>query len=95
MPCILAVEPKVLATTVYHLELIVLVYYLLSANFTVVYSRAFPVFSYLGVIFLLCCVVAGGVSMSVGAVWGQRCQGQKLQLGLGLCGGSFLYRLTR
>lgn len=43
MPCILAVEPKVLATTVYHLELIVLVYYLLSANFTVVYSRAFPV----------------------------------------------------
>lgn len=44
VPCALAVEPTVLATTVYHLELIVLVYYFLSANFAAVYSKAFPAF---------------------------------------------------
>ena len=53
--------------------------------------QGFPSLSLVGCYFspLLC--GCWGVSVSVGALWGQRCQGQKLQLGLGLCDGSLLY----
>lgn len=59
-PWVPALEPRLLAPTLYHLELIVLTYHFLSTHFSS--SQSFPSLFLIGLFFFLslCSVVAGG-----------------------------------